>query len=160
MRKSNPKFKGEDTRNRASGSTDILAGADCAFAITRADADLLKVECVKSRTAKEPEPFLLRLVDGEDAQSAYLTTEGQYEVSQDSATEETRAVGLIEAFYRQAEDQTVKAGDLYTYLKSEGFKQRTAERAHRRFRETAKVEQVQAGMYRLPIRGDVALVAA
>ena len=126
MRKANPRFQGEDTRNRASGSTDILAGADCGFAVTREKGELFKVQCVKSRTAKEPEPFVCRLVDGEENESAFLTIEGEYEESDDLSTEVDRAQKLIATFYEKAGSETVKVRDLYAYLVGEGISRRTA----------------------------------
>lgn len=60
MRK--PQQGGNDARHRASGSTDILAGADLAFAVDRTE-DCLTLECVKSRTAKETGVFRVRFED-------------------------------------------------------------------------------------------------
>lgn len=157
MRKPNPNAGREDARNRASGSTDILAGADCAFAITRGQNDLLKVQCVKSRTAKEPEPFTCRLVDGEDGESAYLTTEGQYEEANDSPTEEQRAMDLIDGFYQRAGQEIVHVKDLYAHLAGQGISHRTAERAHGKYKDTGAIERVRQGEYR---RREEASVAA
>lgn len=56
-----------DSRHRASGSTDILAGGDCSYAITKAGA-LFTVECTKMRDAEEGPPFSFTLYEpqGED----------------------------------------------------------------------------------------------
>src|SRR5262249_35258785 len=48
----------ESNRNRASGSTDILAGADAALAIARpCQANIAVVEATKSRDGEECPPF-------------------------------------------------------------------------------------------------------
>jgi RecA-family ATPase len=52
----------EALRNRASGSTDILAGADTGLAVERLESGLLRIECVKMRNAEEPLPFHVRVV--------------------------------------------------------------------------------------------------
>lgn len=148
MRKANPKFQNEDSRNRASGSTDIIAGADCAYAVIREQGDLLKIQCVKSRTAKEPEPFVCRLVDGEDNESVFMTTDGKYEDSAVVSTEIDRALLLITTFYDQAGEATVKVKDLYGYLAVEGITPRTAERGHKRYRDRGNVECIRLGEYR------------
>jgi hypothetical protein len=51
------------SRDRFSGSTDILAGADTAYAIQRVPPDTIKIECVKARSIPEPAPFGARLYD-------------------------------------------------------------------------------------------------
>lgn len=147
MRKANAGFR-EAVRDRASGSTDILAAADCAFAVTRAEGHLLKVQCVKSRTVKEPEPFLFRLVDDEDTDSIHLTTEGEYEMAEEGQTEVKKATVLIESYYERAGDASVKTSDLYAHLESEGIKRRTIERAHGLYKRSGKIEQVRRGEYR------------
>jgi RecA-family ATPase len=62
MRK--PKSKRESQRDRASGSTDILAGTDSALAVQRTKPGVVRVECVKSREAEEADGFVVRLTEG------------------------------------------------------------------------------------------------
>src|SRR5262249_49238220 len=47
-------------RDRASGSTDILAGADSALALRRLGKDLIAIEQTKSREAEETAEFAAR----------------------------------------------------------------------------------------------------
>jgi RecA-family ATPase len=65
-----------NSRERASGSTDILAGADAALAIQRIGRDALVVECVKLREAEEPEPFVVSLYDESQDGPVELRFEG------------------------------------------------------------------------------------
>ena len=66
MSKPSPGFH-KPVRDRASGSTDIMAEVDAAFAIQQQSSGLLKVEHVKSRAAEEVEAFTLRFeCEGED----------------------------------------------------------------------------------------------
>src|SRR5262249_17473569 len=80
MRK--PSAQGRDeARHRASGSTDILAGADSAFAISRGAGDVMSVECVKSRTAKEAPSFMFSLHDEPGKEAASLRFTGGKQAS-------------------------------------------------------------------------------
>jgi hypothetical protein len=149
MRKSNAGATGhEEARNRASGSTDILAGADAAFAITREKGDFLKVQCVKSRTAKEPDPFLFRLLDDEQTKSTYLTTDIEYLPAKPKMTNEASALTFIAEYYDRAGEGTIKSKDLYIYLAEKGIRKRSGERAHEKYRVSTKVETVGFGEYR------------
>jgi hypothetical protein len=85
MKKPNPKVGGS-ARHKFSGSTDILAGADTGYAISKSAKDGLTVECVKLRDAEESEPFAIGLFDlPETAMRAvelrYLGTKGGSEKS-------------------------------------------------------------------------------
>lgn len=66
MRKANFNAPDENNRDRASGSTDILAGCDVAYAVQRLKAGHVRVECVKSREVMEPTPFDVSLHGEED----------------------------------------------------------------------------------------------
>jgi hypothetical protein len=135
----------EEVRNRASGSTDILAGADCAFAVVREKGDLLRLECVKSRTAKEYEPFRFRLLDNVEVESSYLAPAEGNLPPEEAMTEERRAIILIEEYYTQAGSAVVKTKDLYARLLAEDISMRTAERAHEAYRRIAALQQVSRG---------------
>jgi len=154
MRKSNAGFV-EAARNRASGSTDILAAADAAFAVTQMQGELLKVQSVKSRSAKEPEPFVFRLVDDHDGEAAYLTTEGDYAVSEEVETQQEKAVNLIDAYFLATGNESVKTKDLYAHLAEQGISHRTAERAYSLYKAMGTLEQVRTGEYRRKM-GEVA----
>ena len=91
MRKPSAQGRNE-SRHRASGSTDILAGTDSAFALQRTLKDTITVECVKSRAAEEPLPFIVSLHDQEEGEDSPIEMrfEGTREDGKKSATEVDR----------------------------------------------------------------------
>ena len=60
------KNEDQDIRHRASGSTDIIAGADCAFAIEKINKETSKLYHVKSRWGEEIKPFKFSLASTRD----------------------------------------------------------------------------------------------
>ena len=61
-----PKFSSQgnnDVRNRAGGSTDILAGVEGGFALSRQQKELVVVEYVKARHGEEAPPFVMSVTD-------------------------------------------------------------------------------------------------
>src|SRR5262249_23086304 len=60
MKKPSPEGR-NDNRNRASGSTDIIAGADAAVAVERDGRGTVVLECTKSRDGEEPPRFAVTL---------------------------------------------------------------------------------------------------
>jgi hypothetical protein len=65
MRK--PRMEGPDeSRYRASGSTDLIAGSDSAWAVTKLNANTANLEAIRVRLAQEPKPFAVEFAwDGE-----------------------------------------------------------------------------------------------
>lgn len=57
----NKPYDGVRSRDRASGSTDIMAGCDAAFAVTRIGASSARIECVRSRVAEEAPSLNIRV---------------------------------------------------------------------------------------------------
>jgi hypothetical protein len=61
MKKGNPNVT-QDPWDMASGSTDIIAGADIAYAFTRkGQTSPVVIQCTKNRYAKEADPFMINL---------------------------------------------------------------------------------------------------
>jgi len=147
MRKPNTQGQNE-VRHRASGSTDILAGVDCAFAITRTIGDVMQVECVKSRTAKEAQPFFFSLHDIPGQEATALRIEGTQGTTHSIQSEEARASDLIKEVFATAPDHRVKTKEVLERLKTSGISTRTGERAFRHFKGIW-AEQVKRGEYRL-----------
>jgi len=146
MRKPNAQGQNE-VRHRASGSTDILAGADGAFAITRTIGAVMQVECVKSRTAKEAQPFYFSLQETPQQEAMELRLEG-IQTTHSIQSEEAKASDLIEEMFAVAPNHTVKTKDLLAQLKASGISTRTGERALGHFR-AIRTERVKRGEYRL-----------
>ncbi len=149
MRK--PFQQGRDhSRNRASGSTDILAGTDSAFALKRALADTITVECVKSRAAEEPPPFVVSLCDqgGEDS-PIEMRCEGIREDGKRGGREEDRVRSVISSFLTTQPNHTSKTGDVLKHLQANGFTKRTAERAMNACKAGLVIEKAKHGVWRL-----------
>lgn len=126
MKKPGPHGLG-DTRNRFSGSTDILAGADAGFAVMRDAQNGMTVECVKLRDAEEPPPFRVVVADipGSQRKAVELEYLG-------TAPDTTNAPKLLEAAVKTIEAHTqpgtiYKAQALHGILKE--FTPSTAQRA-------------------------------
>jgi RecA-family ATPase len=63
----NKPYEGVRSRDRASGSTDIMAGCDAAFAVTRTGTSSARIECVRSRVAEEAPPFNVKVQSVQDS---------------------------------------------------------------------------------------------
>jgi AAA domain len=139
MKKPNP-HGANDSRYRASGSTDLLAVPDVAFAITRAQGDAMLVECVKNRHGVEPEPFLVSLCDETDSGPIVLRYDGSPADARLEKAAESRAADLTVKFLSERSDRTASTGEIDTYLNSHGVKSRTAERARATLKKAGRLE--------------------
>ena len=151
MRK--PSAMGYDSsRNRASGSTDIMAGADNAFSVVRKHGgDVLTVTCEKSRTAEEPPPFVVRLCDQAGVDSPVeMDYEGTPEQHVESLKKETQASKLVVDYFASRQNVEVPTCDVVAALKGEGVTKRTAERALENALKSGMVEKVSRGVWRAP----------
>lgn len=149
MRKPNPQGGGE-ARYRASGSTDILAGADHAFAVSK-KGDLITVECVKSRPAATPPPFRVRFtdLDGVDGQDRPVELRPEDAPGDSTPSEVDRALALLPGAFREAPELTAKTQEVIAYLKMQGFPKRTAERVLKTAWQRNILEKGGRGIWRL-----------
>lgn len=137
------------SRDRASGSTDILAGADTALAIQRVGVDALVIECVKLREAEEPEPFVVSLYDEGPDSPVELRYEGartQYAAEGDKVEQAERAITL---FLQASSDQTARRDTILEHVIGTGIGKRTGERALTQMRKVGKLAQPGRGLYQL-----------
>ncbi len=141
---------GTSIRHRASGSTDILAGADAAYAITRED-DHFTISCVKNRVAVELEPFRVAMEDdGSESGPVVLRYVGK---QPDIGAEQSKiewAKEQILVFLADQLDFTATTDCLLGYLKEQGITQRTGERALQALCMAGVLEKMDHGRYRLP----------
>jgi len=153
MRKRSP-MASASPRERASGSTDILAGADAAFAIQRIGADALVMECTKLREAEEPEPFVVSLYDQTQDGPIELHFDGartQYE-AEGGRTEQARRI--IKSFLQVTPEQTADREAILSHADGRGVKPRTVERALGQMKRQGQLEQPVRGSYRLKGQGN------
>lgn len=134
---------GSDVRHRASGSTDILGGADTAFAITRTDRSRVVLEWVKSRNAEEPQNFAASILNG-DSEARRWQFDRFEEHQAQSATAVRQAFDLIIQFLTETEPGGGRPGVIQSYVISQGVQRRTAERAWKQVKVSGRVEKVRA----------------
>ncbi|GKS58534.1 hypothetical protein YTPLAS18_20610 [Nitrospira sp.] len=146
MRKPGQMGAGEN-RYRASGSTDILAGADCSFAVTRR-GEIVTLECTKQRCGPENQPFDVKLHEpqGKDGPKELLFT-GFHNANSSVPTEEQRAVEVLRGYASGLADIVVRTSDILDYLQTQGIKQRTGERVLKQH-GSAYLDHVSTGKWR------------
>jgi len=133
-----------EARQRFSGSTDILAGADTAYAVHRVPPDGITIECVKARSIPEPAPFGVRIVDdGPDSPVRLL-----YVPAPDKAAKLGKAERLA-LEYMAEQTGPIKTGDVIRHLSAGGVAVRTAERALPKLRALDCVRNPQRGVWEL-----------
>jgi hypothetical protein len=120
-------------RDRASGSTDILAGADVGLSIERRSRDALVVEQVKSRDAEESEPFVASFIaDGKEG-PVCLSYEGLARPGSAGGaaapSELMRAQELALSFLVNRFPEVAQTREIEADLVDSGIAKRTAERA-------------------------------
>ncbi len=134
MRKPSP-HGGNDTRYRASGSTDILGGADTVFSITSRARNTLEVKCEKSRNAEEPPIFQVSLHDQGHESPLAMQFEGYLGIASATPGETGEAVRLIVEYLAQAHDWTAMTSELKAHVIAQGGAERTYERAWAQVRD-------------------------
>ena len=137
---------GGRVRDRASGSTDILGGADDALAFER-KKDVVIVEHVKCRDGEEIEPFAVSLV--EDGDSVKLRYEGSLVEFNAQGGKSVQAERLIEDLLESAPDRTARTEELLAHLDVRGISRRTGETALKALKERGRVLAPKRGIYRL-----------
>jgi hypothetical protein len=135
---------GNEARQRASGSTDILAGADTAYAIHRVPPDTIKVECVKSRAFPEPPAFGVRICDDGPDSPVEMRYVGDIEQAGKLGKAERVALDFM-----VKETPPVRTSDLIRHLRDAGVAVRTAERVLPRLAKLGLVRSVARGMWEL-----------
>ena len=130
---------GNAVRDRASGSTDILGGADTAFAVTRQEHGRVVLECVKSRNAEEVQTFAMSLTDGADKSCRWKFDSFQMGGSQQ--TQLQQACEMIIEYLREKSPYWLMPGEIKKVILSNGVHTRTYERAWKQVKETGKVER-------------------
>jgi hypothetical protein len=141
----------EAVRHLASGSTDILAGADMAYAISR-NPDHLTISCQKNRVAPEIPPFKVQLIADElDKELGPVTMRyiGNPLTGEEETSKIERAKEVIIAFLQEQQQFLATREAILVALKEFSIAERTGERALKIMHETGVVERTDRGLYRL-----------
>jgi hypothetical protein len=142
-------WQSASNRYRASGSTDILAGADAAFAVSRLGQDVVVVECVKSQEAEEHKPFVVSLYDTGPESPVRMLFERQHVPAQAEQGEIDRALNLVLDFLSQQQGQCTKTADILAYLSEKGTAARTGERTLTTLEERTRIYSPRRGVKQL-----------
>lgn len=146
---------GNALRDRASGSTDILGGADTAFAVTRKEPGRVVLNCVKSRNAEEAQPFAALFQSG-DCESLQWKYDGVVMSAEKSESQQQQCVETIMQYLNDSSPYSLKPGEIQKHVLKKGYLTRTYERAWKQVKESGKVEKSK-GRWRL--KGDIAQAA-
>ncbi len=154
MRK--PKTKGEAqgyggrNRERASGSTDILAGTDSAFAVQRPEGgNAVVVECVKSRESEEEGKFVVRLQDDGNESPVELIYDGSPREFDAETRKATQAVEMVVEYLNGQTRKTAATAKILDHLVAKGTASRTAQRALTEAKKAGRIKQSARGHWRL-----------
>jgi hypothetical protein len=159
MRKPSPR-QNNSVRDRASGSTDILAGVDTAIAVTRIrKSTLVELETVKCRNADELPPFRAGMICAAEPSCAI---DWQFEsfMADEGKTPGLlqQAIVLIEEYLKETYPILVRPGAIQCYLQEKGFTKKTSERAWADVRDSSHLEKIGGGWrIKEPIRTNEAI---
>jgi hypothetical protein len=147
MRKLSPNPRARETnRDRASGSTDVLAGADVALAVERLarPGGSVRVTCVKARDVEEPPAFTVS-----------LEVKGQEGPATLRLREDAEAAGVASKL-RQAQDRIVAhltevggASSRADLLAGLSIQERTLDRALDQLAKAGRILQPERGIWQL-----------
>jgi hypothetical protein len=146
MRK--PRSKSDKAgRHRASGSTDVLAGADAAFAIQRLSPDSIAIQCEKSREAEEAARFIVTLdAEGTDGPASFYLADAPSGSPPDASKFE-EAIKRAMAFLIKKAPSPVTTGDVLAALAASGVAQRTAQRVLPGLEKRGRIQKVRHGQW-------------
>jgi hypothetical protein len=139
-----------DSRHRASGSTDILAGADMAFAIARTDESLLEVECVKSRVTVESDVFRARFQEEQEDGPVKMEFDGFIEEQGNAESSRHRVGDLIVSYLQGVRNKEARTSVIDAWLAGQGITSSQAEKARQHLKRTGRAINPRYGYWQLP----------
>lgn len=151
MRK--PSREGRDAnRHRASGSTDILAGADVTLAVERpASQETVVIETTKSRDVEECPPFAVSLWSGEGTEAPVeLRFEGYGPIGGVSPGKVEQAGILIEQYLARCPERSARTDAIAAHTAAQGLSKTATERALAAGRTGGRLLNPARGLYVLP----------
>jgi RecA-family ATPase len=149
MRKTGANGRGP-IRDRFSGSTDILAGADSALALERKAEDAVIVEHVKCREDQEAKAFAVSFFEEDAEGPVHLRFEGTTADLTSESGKAVQAEQLIRTFLQGAPGHIASTQELLGCLSGQGVKKTTGERALKHLTKQRSLEQPGGrGSYRL-----------
>jgi AAA domain len=138
-----------DSRHRASGSTDILAGADMAFAIARRDEGLLEIECVKSRVTAESDVFRVRFQEEQEDGPVKIEFDGFIEEQGNPGTSRQRVGALIVSYLQGQRNGEARTSRIDTWLAGQSITSSQAEKGRQHLKRTGQATNPRYGYWQL-----------
>jgi 5S rRNA maturation endonuclease (ribonuclease M5) len=135
-------------RYRASGSTDLIAGADVALALTRVDANSVSIERVKSRETAEGASFVARLEEpgGPDGPVVLRIAKT---LAADEPPKRTMAADHVVAFLAEQPELSASSGAIVAALAAQRVPRRTVYRALDALEVQGRVQRLGKGQWAL-----------
>ncbi len=136
-----------DSRYRASGSTDILAGADMAFAVERIDERLLQVECVKSRVVAEADTYRVGFQEETEDGPVRMVFDDYLEDAGSTESSPQRIGELIESFLQVQSERGARTADIDEWLAAHGISHSQGEKARRFLKRSGRATNPRYGYW-------------
>lgn len=148
MRK--PSNASNNVRYLASGSTDIIGGAETAFAITRdmKRKHVIEIACVKLRAGEEPSPYKVEVV-ADDKTATFRFLGWSKTKTAEADTQAVKALNVIQAFLLEGGNVSVRVKEIKAYVIPLGYPERTVERGLEIGTENGVLHKPQWGCYQV-----------
>lgn len=139
-------------RDRASGSTDIMAGLDSAVAVTLAKKEFKAVTLhhTKSRWDEEIPSITIRLEVDNEKKVAKWVEIGTQEPSADNSGPEKNAVKALEIWLIWNQKFIVTSGEVIKIFTEEGMAPRSAERLLKKYHQQQGWTALKRGTWQIP----------
>ena len=145
-------FQGnESTRDRASGSTDIMAAVDSAFSLNRRKEDKnIRVVHEKSRADEPIKTFAFRLNTTKDRKSISLQCEGNDASFIQESNPQEHILDKLEQWLSTRSGQTIQSSEVFAWFGEKDISKRNAERMWARYRKAHHLTSSKRGYYDIP----------
>lgn len=151
MRK--PNIKGNDSvRDRASGSTDIMAGLDSSVAVhlEKKHAKTVTLHHVKCRWGEEIQPFTIHLDGDQEGKVVKWVDVTTQNIPAKELGNRQAAVKALETWLAWNPKSIVTTKEVMQVFTDEGMKERTAERLFQEYRVEHGWQALKRGTYQIP----------
>lgn len=147
-------FQGnESTRDRASGSTDIMAAVDSAFSLNRRKGDTsIRVVHEKSRADEAIKTFAFHLHSTQDSESISLQWVGNDSSLIQESKPQEKILDRLEQWLSARSGQTIQSTEVIAWLEKQGQSKRSAERIWQTYRTIHSLQPSKRGFYDIPTK--------
>jgi len=145
-------FQGnESTRDRAIGSTDIMAAVDSAFSLNRQKGDTsIRVVHEKSRADEAIKPFAFRLHSTKDPESISLQWVGNDSSFIQESNPQEHILDQLEQWLSDRSGETIQSSEVIAWFGEKDIPERTAQRMWAGYRKAHHLTSSKQGFYDIP----------